>query len=321
MQGLMGKGLDGKPKKRGQLWQSAEMNNLQYRMYYEMLEQMACAIYRWEGLPAEIDQRFLELTLFNRGMSVFFYDEEYDAYFATMGSPADKINMYMNPIAYRAYGPNGFHRYLKATECVPIWNNYLRRPDINAMRIYARRLADIDRTIDVNLMSQKMPIFMTVPESQRLTAQNLMKQYTGNEPIVIGADGMFDPSQMGYLQSGAPFITLDLLKAKQTIWAEAMTYFGIDNTNVSKPERVQSAEVEANNGQIEACKLIRLNNRREACKMINRRYDLQVWCDMNKDVSSQNMNVLLSVEQNGTIDKNGNGGDSGWQSSQSNSEI
>lgn len=36
-------------------WQSAEMNNLQYRMYYEMLEQMACAIYRWEGLPTEID--------------------------------------------------------------------------------------------------------------------------------------------------------------------------------------------------------------------------------------------------------------------------
>lgn len=60
------------------------------------------------------------------------------------------------------------------------------------MRIYARRLADIDRTVDVNLMSQKMPIFAVVPESQRLTIQNLMKQYVGNEPIIVGADGMFD---------------------------------------------------------------------------------------------------------------------------------
>ena len=152
-------------KKRKNIWQSAEMNNLQYRMYYEMLEQMACAIYRWEGLPPEIDQRFLELTLFNRGMSVFFWDDEYDAYFATMGAPSGQINMYQNPLSYIAYGTNGFHRRLKSTECVPIWNNYLRRPDINAMRIYARRLADIDRTIDVNLMAQKMPM-ITKADSQ-----------------------------------------------------------------------------------------------------------------------------------------------------------
>lgn len=283
-------------KKRKNVWQSAEMNNLQYRMYYEMLEQMACAIYRWEGLPTEIDQRFLELTLFNRGMSVFFWDDEYDAYFSTMGAPSGQINMYQNPLAYIAYGTNGFHRRLKSTECVPIWNNYLRRPDINAMRIYARRLADIDRTVDVNLMSQKMPIFAVVPESQRLTIQNLMKQYVGNEPIIVGADGMFDPSQITYLNSGAPFITPELLKAKQTVWAEIMTYFGIDNTSISKAERVQSAEVEANNGQIETNRLIRLNCRREACRQINRKYGLKVWCDMNKDISTDNMNTLLMVD-------------------------
>lgn len=283
-------------KKRKNVWQSAEMNNLQYRMYYEMLEQMACAIYRWEGVPDEIDQRFLELTLFNRGMSVFFWDEEYDAFFATMGAPSGQINMYQNPLEYIAYGTNGFHRRLKSKDCVAIWNNYLRRPDINAMRIYARRLADIDRTVDVNLMTQKMPIFAVVPESQRLTVQNLMKQYTGNEPIIIGADGLFDPSQITYLSPGAPFITPELLKAKQTVWAEIMTYFGIENTNISKAERVQSAEVEANNGQIEANRLIRLNCRREACKQINRKYGLKMWCDMNKDVSSENMNLLLMAD-------------------------
>lgn len=282
-------------RKRGKKWQSAELNNMQYRMYYELLEQMACAIYRWEGLPDEIDQRFLELTLFNRGLSVFFHDEEYDAYFATMGAPSGQINMYQNPLRYMAYGTNGFHRNMKSSECVPIWNNYLRRPDMNAMRIYARRLADIDRTIDVNLMSQKMPVFVMVPESQRLTVQNLMKQYSGNEPVIIGADGMFDPSQITYVNSGAPYVVDKLLEAKQVIWSEIMTYFGIENTNISKAERVQSAEVNANNGQIMANRLIRLNCRREACKEINRKYGLKVWCDMNKDVSTDNMNMLLMV--------------------------
>lgn len=283
-------------KKSKKVWQSAEMNNLQYRMYYEMLEQMSCSVYRWEGLPSEIDQRFLELTLFNRGLSVFFHDDtEYDAYFATMGAPSGTINMYQNPTQYIAYGSNGFHRYLKASDCVPIWNNYLRRPDINAMRIYARRLADIDRTIDVNLAEQKMPMFVTCPESQRLTVQNLMKQYMGNEPIIIGADGMFDPSQMQYLHSGAPFIVDKLLAAKFTIWAEIMTYLGIDNQNIQKAERVQTAEVQANGGQIEANRLIRLNCRRMACKEINRKYGLSVWCDFNKDISTENFNAIYGA--------------------------
>ena len=145
-------------------------------------------------------------------------------------------------------------------------------------------------------MAQKMPIFAVVPEAQRLTVQNIMKQYVGNEPIIIGADGMFDPSQISYLNSGAPFITPELLKAKQTVWSEIMTYFGIENTNISKAERVQTAEVEANNGQIAANRLIRLNCRREACRQINRKYGLEVWCDMNKDVSSDNMNVLLMAK-------------------------
>ena len=59
---------------------------------------------------------------------------------------------------------------------------------------------------------------------------------------------------------------------------------------------MQSAEVEANNGQIEANRLIRLNCRREACKQINRKYGLEVWCDMNKDISTDNMNTLLMVD-------------------------
>lgn len=283
-------------KRGGKKWQSAEMNNMQYRLYYEMLQQMACAIYRWEGVPEEIDQRFLELTLFERGLSVFFWDDEYDAFFSTMGTPSGQINMYQNPLRFIAYGANGFRRELKSKDCVPIWNNYLRRPDINAMKIYARRLADIDRTIDVNLMTQKMPVFAMVPESQRLTVQNLMKQWTGNEPIIVGADGMFDPSQLSYLTSGAPYMVDKLLEAKQVIWSEVMTYFGIENTNISKAERVQSAEVNANNGQIMANRLVRLNCRREACKQINRKYGLEMWCDMNKDVSTDNMNMLLMVD-------------------------
>lgn len=282
-------------RRKGKKPQSYIMNNNQYKMYYEIIQQMCCSLYRWQNMPPEIDQRFLELTLFGRGLSVFFHDEEYDAFFACEASPSGQINMYQNPLQYIAYGANGFRRTLRSADCVPIWNNYLRRPNTNMVHIYARRLADIDRTIDVNLMAQKTPIVAIVPESQRLSVENAMKQYAGNEPIIIGADGMFDPQSVNYLAPNAPMIVNDLLKAKFTIWGELMTFLGIDNTNVSKAERVQSAEILANNGQIETCRLIQLDCRRFACKEINRKYGLDVWCDVNRDISSENYYAIMTV--------------------------
>lgn len=282
-------------RKKGKRNQSIELNDRYYRMYYEQLMQMACSVWRWENLPPEIDQRYLELALFDKGLVTFFYDDDYDKYFALTASPDGNINMYNNPVRYIAYGASGYRKHLTIQECVPIWNNYLRRPDFNAMQIFARRLADIDRTVDTNLLSQKMPIFVKVPESQRLTIQNMMEQYTGNQPIMIAADNMFNPQDLDYLTSNAPYITDKLHDAKSTIWGEAMTYLGIDNTNIAKAERVQSAEVRANNGQIEANRLIRANCRREACKAINRMFGLHVWCDFNHDISTENFSSLFGA--------------------------
>lgn len=276
-------------------WQSAELNNLTFTFYYEYLEQLACSVFKWVNLPKEIDQRFLELVLFNYGLSVFFFDEDYDKFFALQGTPAGMINMYQNPTAYVAYGANGFRKRLSHKQCVPIWNNYLRRPDITAMRIYARRLADIDRTIEVNLKAQKMPVLVSCPESQKLTVTNLIKQWQGNEPIIVSDGGMLDMIQFAYIKPDVPLIVNDLLNAKQTIWSEIMSYLGIDNTNIKKAERVQSAEVEANDDQIMTSQLIRLNNRRAAIQEINDRYDLDIQCVLNTDAASANYAALAKL--------------------------
>lgn len=283
-----------KPWARKQ-WQSADMNAQAYRFYFNFIEMLAASAYKWEGLPMSIDKRFMNLTLLERGLSLFFWDEEYDQYFATMANPSGHINVYNNPVSYHAYGANGFSKILSHNDCVPIWANYQRMPDIDAIKMFARRLADIDRTVDVNVLAQKTPIVAIVPEAQRLSYENSMKQYTGNEPVIITADGLFDPSAITYLSPDAPFVTPELLKAKLTIWGECMTYFGIDNSPIDKLERVQAAEVMSNNAQIEAARLMRLDTMREACKQINEKYGLDVWVDKNSDVSSKNTEYVMMV--------------------------
>lgn len=276
--------------------QSAKMNAAQLHMYQKILLSLACASLKWENLPQEIDQRFLNMTLMNRGLSVFFFDDTYDKFFACSGTPSGKINMYDNPLAYLAYGADGFQRKLKAKECVPIWLNYLRTPEIDILSIYARRLADMDRTIDVNLINQKHPVFIIVPEAQRLTVENALKAYYGNEPAIIGADGTFNSADMQYLSSGAPYIADKLLVDKSKIWNEIMTLLGIDNSNTEKRERVNTKEVESNDGQMEMMRLTRLDALRQACDEINTKFGLDVWVDFNKDLSSANFEFANTIE-------------------------
>lgn len=276
-------------------WQSAEMNGEQWIFYYEWLMNLAASRYTWENLPVEIDERFLELSLISHGLNVFFYDGDYNKYFACQGAPSGKINMYQNPTAYMAYGADGFNRRLSAEDCVPIWNNYMRTPLWLALEIYARRLESIDRTLDVNLVMQKMPAFITCDETQRLTVENLVKQWQGNEPVIIGDNLSFNGVDIGYITAGVDYIGDKLLNAKMVVWSEIMTYLGIDNTDVRKAERVQSAEVESNNQQVSISALVGLDCRRKACEEINRKYDLGVWCDKNVDYSSVNFAAITTL--------------------------
>lgn len=275
-------------------WQSAARNTDYYLLYYNMLEEMACATLHWEGLPVEIDKRFLNMTIFNQGLSVFFWDDEYDRFFSTMGTPGGQVNMYQQPTRYMAYGAGDFHRLLTIDDCVPIWANYLRVPPAEAFRIYARQLANIRQTIDVQLQGHKMPTIVTAPESKRLTVGNLLQQWQGNEPIIFGVDTLMDGVSIDYLSAKAPYIVGDLYDHFRNVWCEAMSYIGVDNSPVDKPERVQSAEVKSNNKAIEIMRLTRFDTIRQACEQINRKYGLEVWADFNGDWSSVVYDALMT---------------------------
>lgn len=304
------------------MWQSAAMNERQYMFYFDWLLQLACARFKWQGLPTTIDERFMELTINSYGMSLFFFENKnYGQFFATQATPHGSINMYHEPTKFQAYGAGGrdgggvfnevvtnavrtlpydaIYRMKRDGENVgvPIWNNYTRTPTLFALEIYARRLANIDRAIDVNIAAQKMPIFITCDEAQRLTVDNMVKQWEGNEPIIIGDNMSMNGVQIGYINPDVPYVCDKLYKDKLTCWGEVMTFLGINNNSIEKGERVQSAEVNANNSQIEKSGLITLDTRRWACEKINIIFDLEVWVDSNADFSSRNFAAIMTAPE------------------------
>ncbi|MDO5811326.1 MAG: hypothetical protein Q4Q37_09535, partial [Methanobrevibacter sp.] len=103
--------------------------------------------------------------------------------------------------------------------------------------MFAKKLYNIDRAIDVNANAQKTPILLLCEENQRLSYINLYKEYDGNAPVIKGTTGL-DLEGFQVLKTDAPYVADKLYELKTNIWNEALTYLGITNITYSKKERM-----------------------------------------------------------------------------------
>ena len=272
------------------------------RMYTRILTEIAVNRFTWTGMPDSVDLRFLEMTLLFQGLSVFYYDTEYDRYMALRAASLGKINMYDNPTTFRVMGNSMVHKTLTPKECVPIWCNYLRIPDLDIIQVYADRFAEMDRTITINVLQQRKPYIITVPEEQRLTYLNVMKNVQDGEMAIFGTNSLDINSAIATLDTRIDKDQiLNTITAKQKYWNECMTFLGINNSNQDKKERLVSNEVEANDDQIAATRGVALKSRAEAVERINKMYDLSVEVSWNSDVtfSAEMPNFTVGTESGG----------------------
>lgn len=269
-------------RRKTNFWESALMNNATYIQYYNRLIELSIAMFEWTGLPGTIDPRFLELTLFKYGQAVFFEDEVM-GYLALTNAVQGGFDVYGYPVASRAYSPyNNYQKNLTLDDSVIIYNNYLRTPSSLDVEVFAKRLYNLDRVIDVNANAQKTPVLIKCAETQRLTMKNLYKEFDGNSPVIFGDNGLSD-ANFTVLSTEAPYVADRIYQLKTQIWNEALTYLGISNINVQKKERLITDEVSRNMGGVIASRYSRLNARQNACEKINKMFGLNVWCEYRDD--------------------------------------
>lgn len=282
-----------------QWWESTLQNDYAFCMYFDRLTELSVAMFQWDNVPDSIDVRFLELSLFRDGMAVFFKDEElaepgedgkYLALRCMIGGTWDVYNV---PTLRRAYASNGYNRNLNEDDSVIIFNNYLRKNSMLMVQEYARRLAELDRIIEINSKAQKTPVLLQCDETQRLTMKNLYMKYDGNEPFIF-ADKNLNPNGLKVLNTDAPYVADKLYTLKSQIWNEALTYLGISNLNVQKKERLVSDEVMRNLGGTIASRYSRLEMRRQAVDKINKMFGLNIEVYYREDFREMDDEVMFS---------------------------
>ena len=300
-------------KKDLQFWESAQMNNRTYLHYYDRGMELAISRFEWKGLPSTIDERFLELTLFSKGACVFFKDKLLDApldskngnvvvitnstgetiyqdelvgkgsYLALPMSTNGRLDVYNRPIGRRAYANNGYNMPdLDQTNSVIIYNNYLRKPIMRDIELYARWLYDVQTSIIVNSKAQKTPVAIICDEDERLSMLNLYKEYDGNAPYIFGSKNL-DINGIKAISTGAPYVADKLGDLKVGIWNEMLTFLGITNVNIVKRERLIADEVLRNEGGVYGSRFSPLQMRQMACKQINDMFGLNISVDFRQD--------------------------------------
>lgn len=286
-------------KGNGLFGESAVMNNATYIQYFNRLVELSVSMFEWQGLPETVDPRYLELHLFQNGSMVYFRDE-------VMGDLCldcianGQFDVYGNPISRRAYSSyNQYQKTLNESDSVIIWNNYLRQPSVLDVKMFAKRLYNLDRIIDVNANAQKTPVLVQGTEKQRLTLVNLYKEFDGNAPFIFG-DKNLDLNSLRAISTNAPYVADKLYQLKTQIWNEALTYLGISNLNIQKKERMITDEVQRNQGGTIASRYSRLEARREAVDKINRMFGTDISVDYREDFQITNEDE----DNTGDFDKN-----------------
>lgn len=275
--------------------------------YIDRLKMLSVSLFTWKGLDDVAGtgaSRFLELSLYEEGKGVFVKDDEL-GYMALKVNPSDKLNIYNLPTKVMAWSI-GYNKQYEFDDVVYIMNNELQKPTREFMELFAYRLYETERTIDINLQAQKTPILIEGDTKTILTLKNVYMQYSGNTPFIFGNKQFDISNKLNVLKTDAPYIIDKLDVHKHQIFNDALTVLGIDNANTDKKERLITNEVESNEQLITYYLNCYYKTRKKACDEINEKFGLNISIELNKDIID-----LLNVTENDIINYEDRGVDDG----------
>lgn len=291
------------------------MNNDTYVDYLERMKKICLSMFEWVNLPESCNARFLEMCLFYNGQAALLYDDDY-GYINTMAADGGYINIYGLPTEITCYSYRFNQRrslYMtdtgeeKGKECILVMNNYERIPTTDTVSLFAYRLAEAQRTIDVNIKAQRTPILITTDQKQYFTLKKMYEEYDGNTPAIFADKNLISPDALKALKTDAPFLCNDIYQYKREICNEFLTFMGIQNLS-EKRERLITGEVNSNNELLNLNLQALLIPRKEACKQFNEKYGLSGEKAIDVKVRSDLYNVVKQFESitddyRGALDK------------------
>lgn len=248
-------------------------NDLTFKTLFDKYRLIAINAFQWDGLPDGIEERHIETRLFEQGKALFFRDPGM-SYMTLQGDPGKGQNVYGDPLEFIATGHN-YRRVLPSTECVLIENNKLQLCTRDFVMFYVAKMAEAERTLDVNIKSCKTPVIFACDDKDLLSFKRIFHEVDGNTPALFVDRGL-NLDGITAFQTGVKFLGNDLSDYLQTVENKLLTFLGCNNNPVDKKERVNTLETRSNDQLIDSFSQLQLEARERACERINDMYGLSL---------------------------------------------
>lgn len=288
-------------------------NDIEFQnMFYNLLNILMYS-FSIEGLPDSCNERFFKLNLIFNGYAALIKDPDL-GYLSLGVRPtvnSSQLNIYGEFPDVMAFGWNGFNKqytnYMYGTdntdaEAVICRDNDMMYPMINIIWMYAKRLTDTMRTLDITARKLKTPYFITCDEAQKSSIKKILEDVDFNQDSII-ANRSTMPNEFNVLQTGVqPESVRVLWEHYSNLESEIRTFLGINSAaNLDKKERLVVDEAEANDILTDINIQYRLKSYQQFCDTVNNLWGLNISFVSNIDIVEKQAEIDSSKNSNEVI--------------------
>lgn len=288
-------------------------NNIEFQnMFYNLLNILMYS-FSIEGLPESCNERFFKLNLIFNGYAALIKDPDI-GYLSLGVRPtvnSSQLNIYGEFPDVMAFGWNGFNKqytnYMYGTdntdaEAVICRDNDMMYPMINIIWIYAKRLTDTMRTLDITARKLKTPYFITCDEAQKSSIKKILDDIDFNQDSII-ANRSTMPNEFNVLQTGVQPESVHVLwEHYSNLESEIRTFLGINSAaNLDKRERLVVDEAEANDILTDINIQYRLKSYQQFCDTVNNLWGLNISFVSNIDIVEKQAEIDNSITRHEVI--------------------
>ena len=246
-----------------------------YLMYLRQCRSLAENVFCYENLPKIIDVAYMNSILLSRGSIAFFKDDVLGL-LALPYSVSGELDVYGRPKSIIAKGKNAYTFPIDNPEdFVIMYDNYGQYPLLLDIYQYAERLAETQRSKDINIRQQRTPRIWQTSDEKMRTLKDLLNDVEAYSDNVIAYDS-FSIDEINSVLAPAPYVADKLEDDKQKIWNEFLRLIGVSNVQIQKKERNIKDEISAANGGTIASRFNRFEPRKKALEEIKEKFGIDI---------------------------------------------
>lgn len=252
---------------------------------FNILKNLSMSVFKWDNVPDSINRRALELELFNWGKVAWFKDDvgKLRCLKATL---AGELDIYYEPKTVKVIGGSGYNQDLENfVDCTVMYNNQVRDTPYYRLCQYAKRIANMEQTIDINIHAQRTPILMRCTKQTELSIKKIYADYDGKKPVIfLEKNSDLDEETIKVIKTDAPFVADKIEVQRKQLWNDVLSYIGRENNSSEKKERLTGDEIEVSQGMANANLYSKLLARQEGLELVNKMFNTDIKVSVNEKV-------------------------------------